>query len=279
MPERAPVIVFDEDKHRYEIDGEFVPSVTQIIKVSDPFDAGPWWGMRVGLAAVVRMLQNDALSPFFFSDEDPDEIILGRQSKTEKAIVEAKLSTNHVRTERADEGLAIHHAIEQIKETGSIPLLSDFEPEMRGFIQAFSKWFVEQDPLFEWQELIVASRRFRYAGRPDAGIASKHGDEAALDIIDFKTSRHGKGPQIYDSWHLQGRGYVTGYNELLPFLPNDALPADRSWSVCLHESGEYLAKVHVCPEELWLTTVQRWWDHEEFLTALAVQAGKKRRKR
>ena len=284
---RPPVITFDDDKHRYTLDGEFVPSVTQVIKEQDPFEAGPWWGMRVGFAAVVRLVQDGALSYAALMNEDWEAILKGHPSELEALVNKAKITVNHVKEERGDEGTAIHYAINEIATTGSIPKLSDFDPELRGYIQAFSAWFLDQDPEILWQEQIVASRAHRYAGRADIGVAvwDAEADAQGCCIEDFKTNakalRPDKPIQVYKKWHLQGRGYRDAYNELLQWAPEGTPRCVEAATVVLHVSGAYYRETSLCPAERWLAAVRLWWENEPFLDELARRHNKsgKRRKR
>jgi hypothetical protein len=284
---RAPVITFEEEKHRYTVDGDFVPSVTQIIKTQDPFEAGPWWGMRTGFAAVVRLLQAGELSYAALMNEDPDAILGGIPGDLEKLVVDRKLSCNHVKEERGDEGTAVHMAIAQLAETGSIPKLSDFDPELRGYIQAFSKWYVDQDPEILWQEQLLCSREWRYAGTADVGVGvwDHEADQPGLEIEDFKTNAKPIQPdkpiKIYEKWHLQGRGYQDAYNELLQWAPKDTPRCIRTSTVVLHVSGVYYRETGLCHSARWQAAVELWWEHELLLDAIAARHNKsgKRRKR
>jgi hypothetical protein len=284
---RPPILTFDEEKHRYTVDGEFVPSVTQIIQLQDPFEAGPWWGMRTGFAAIVRLLQSGGISYGALMQEDPDRLLKGGSITLEQAVVKAQLTCNHVKEERGDEGTAIHHAINTIAQTGSPPRLSDFDPELRGYIQAFSKWYVDQDPDIIWQELILGSREHRYAGRADIGLNvwDVEADQPGVSIEDFKTNakllENGKRLEVYKKWHLQGRGYLTAYNEMLQWEPAGSPRCIRAATVVLHVSGDYYRETCLCPEPRWLKAVELWWENEPFLDELAKRHNKsgKRRKR
>lgn len=278
---RPPVIQFEEERHRYTIDGEFVPSVTQIIKVQDPFEAGPWWGMRVGVAGILKLLQQGHLSYAALIATDPDDVQFGRENDLEKALIEGRLTTNHVKEERGDEGTAVHLALQTMADTGSPPRLSDFDPELRGYIQAFSKWFVAMDPELVWFEQIVASREHRYAGRADVGIAcwDEEGDCPGVEIVDYKTSARGKGPQVYDKFHLQGKGYRIAYNELLQWAKPGTPRCVRSSTAVLHVSGEMLQESHLCPDGRWLAAVRLWHENEPFLDELAKRRNKSGKRR
>ncbi len=279
--DRPPSITFDEDKHRYTLDGHFVPSVTQIIKAQDPFEAGPWWGMRVAISAIARLVQQGELSYATLLAEDFEQVLLGKVGRIEPVVVENKLSTNHVRQDRAEEGIAIHFALEQIATGGGLPTLSDFDPELRGFIQAFSGWYVDQDPDPAFHEVILASRDRLYAGRTDFGkkVWDVERDQPGVELVDYKTSRRDKGPKIYDSYMLQNTGYLEAFNEMLRWQPIEAPRAVEASTVVLHDSGSYLRETTLCTPGRWEAAVALWWENEPFLDALATRRNKSGKRR
>jgi hypothetical protein len=112
-------IKFDTDKHEYVVDGEKVPGVTTIIGKTMPKDALTWWGMRVGIASVIRLLREHDLSWPVLQSIDPDHVIdplkippgEGHFTKSDRKrqkprtlvevmVVDNKLSTNHIRDQR-----------------------------------------------------------------------------------------------------------------------------------------------------------------------------------
>jgi hypothetical protein len=275
-----PVITFDEAKHKYTLDGEPCPSVTQIIKASDPFEAGPWWGMRVGFMSLLRLLQDDeGLSWPVLMALDPEEVQKGIDRSIESAVISAKLSVNHVRDERGDEGTAVHNAIESMREEGTLPSFSDYDDELRGYLRALSKWYVEQQPILEAHEILLGSRAHFYCGKTDAkGRLGEHGPTA---LFDFKTQVRlpDKPLEVYKSVHEQLAGYAIAYNELASYQDEPEY-VERAYAVVLGQDGRYLQQAMVpSAEALFLATRERFRVLQDFLPEYKALQPKKPRKR
>jgi hypothetical protein len=240
MNQAPPIIQFNEDKHTYTVDGDPYPSVTQILDKVTPKDALPWWGMRVGIGAVVQMLQTGKISWPSLSAQVYDEILTGvpvegpkkknrrgvDKVEIEALVIENKLSTNHVRDKAADRGTEIHEAINIAGVEQRLPDITTFTEEMRPYIQAFSRWWLDQDPELLEMELLVCDRDVtrRFAGRLD--LIGAISDQRCL--IDFKTSK-----AIYESHKEQVKMYELGY------LHCGGEPVDRLVVVQLGPDGQY----------------------------------------
>lgn len=245
----TPTITYDDSKHEYRIDGQIVPSVTQILDAVTPKPALTWWGMRVGLAAVIKLLQSDALSALSLLAFDYEDHLTGkprnkpeqavwrgrgkhRKQKTplEAAAIEARLTTNHIRDTKADLGTAVHNAIEQIGIADALPTIGDLPLEVQPYIRALAKWWLEQDPEFIHQEIIVASTEHQFAGRFD--LIARLGTKLAL--IDFKTSGG-----LYESYSEQLALYQLAYEEMSAWPGVDHPTLDRFELVHLRPDGGY----------------------------------------
>lgn len=236
-----PTIKYDDEKHKYWIGGEEVPSVTQILgEVTDKSGALTWWGMRVGFAAVIRLLQTDKLSAMSMLSYDYDDHLSGkpvrgeaiRRGKKDKTPLEAlaianRLTTNHVRDTKADLGTLIHAALEEIGITEKFPDLSEFEPEAQPYMRAFASFWLDQDPFIEQQEVIVGSAEHRYAGRFD--LSARIDEETYL--LDYKTSKG-----VYRSHSEQLVLYELAWRE----MGNE--PHDNLAVVHLRDDGTYAMK-------------------------------------
>lgn len=214
-----PIIKYDDDKHAYWIDGIPTPSVSKILEDTTPKPALPWWGMRVGLAAVVQLLQESEISYAELMTEHYAEILSGipapertmmrkgkAKTRLEAAVIENKLTTNHVKEDAGERGTLIHNAVERIGTHDEIPSMDDYPPELRGYIRAIARWWMEQEPELHRQEVIVGSRIHGFAGRFDLDASY---DQYGRALTDFKTSK-----AIYSSHHEQLRLYEIGDNEL-----------------------------------------------------------------
>lgn len=179
-----PVITFEEPpdfpKRRYLLDGEVVPSVTQILGVlAKP--ALTWWGMQVGVRGLCHLQRQGVEIPW-----DDDEGAC-------KLLTEHKLTTNHVRDQAATRGKSIHDALEAYATSGRVPRLSEYPIEDRGFVQALAKALVALQPECLATEVMVGSSEHRYAGRYD--LRCVIGGRTL--IVDAKTSKH-----IYPDQHF-----------------------------------------------------------------------------
>jgi hypothetical protein len=255
LPEKksAPIVKYDDASHRYWIDGTEVPSVSKLLELTTPKDALGWWGMRVGMAALVHLAKNDQLAWPVLVNEVYEEVLSGtpakgrgvwrgrgkyRKYKTqlEYLVQEAKLTTNDIKETRGDEGTAIHEAIETIGTHDLIPDIGEFDEALRGYIQGVARWWLEQEPQFHRQEVIVASRRFAYAGRFDLDASTAPLGRA---LLDFKTSK-----SIYESHFEQLRLYELAEMELQEFVPKDRrISYDHLAAVHIRKDGTY--EVHV----------------------------------
>lgn len=224
--ERPIRLDYDDDKHQYWLDGVPVPSVSTIVNETEPKEALPWWGMRVGMAHVVGLLNemgwaevaaaneyHEVLTGIpapgreHFYDNDPK----GRKPKTlvEKMASVKKRSTNHVKEEAGDRGTAIHAVLEALGN-GVMPNAMDFPDQQRGWVAGVCSWWLDCEPEFLHQEVMVGSRTHRYAGRFDVECVFKAGPYAGERcLVDLKTSK-----DVYRSHLVQLTGYEIAYVEM-----------------------------------------------------------------
>lgn len=244
-----PVIQYDDAKHRYWIDGIEVPSVSAILDNVTAKDALPWWGMRVGLAGVLQLIQDNIVSWPMLQNEVYAEHLSGipdksrakwrgrgknRKPKTllEYHMLEAGLTTNQIKDDAGDRGTSVHEAVEQIGTHDVIPDIGQFPEEQQGYVQAVARWWINLEPEFHRQEVIVASRKHAYAGRFDLDATLKGYGRC---LVDFKTSKG-----VYDQHFEQLRLYQVAEEELSVFEPEDKrVEFDHLMVVHLRPDGEY----------------------------------------
>jgi hypothetical protein len=256
----SPVIDYEDSKHKYWIDGIEVPSATTILEGCTAKDALPWWGMRVGLAAALKLFQDGIISWPALQTEDYAETLSGVPSKTraimrgrgaarkpktllEYHALEQRLTTNHIRDDAGDRGTAVHTAVEQLGIEDVIPNIDEFPVEQRGYIRAIARWWMNQEPEFHRQEIIVGSREHAYAGRFDLDATMKGYGRC---LIDFKTSKG-----VYESHFEQLRLYQVAEAELMKFLKaKDRVKYDHLCVVHLMPTGEFQIHLgdHVSPD-------------------------------
>ncbi len=207
------VIRYDDVKHHYWIDGERVPSVTQILGEAMPKPALTWWGFRVGMSVVVKALLEGKLTWGELSSwsspeaivkpiehvDHPDVVLAPKtgkpRSKAEQLALDIRQHPNAIKEDRGTVGTSIHVAAEQTMISGSLPAYGEYPEADRGYVQALARWYVDTDPQPVEQEVIVACERYGFAGRFDLERRTRVGD---LVRCDFKTSAG-----IYEEFHLQ----------------------------------------------------------------------------
>jgi hypothetical protein len=260
-------IDYDDAKHIYRINGEIVPSVTQILDTTEAKDALPWWGMRVGMAAVVQHLGTTGWAELANANT-PAEIIEGvpkpgseyygardtakKKPKTlvEALTVDAKVSTNHIKDEAGDRGTSIHAAMEAFA-AGVMPDVMEFPEEHRGWIAGLCRWWLEQEPEFLENEVIVGSLEHRYAGRFDTVLTYHAGPHQGLRILtDLKTSK-----SVYMSHLKQLAGYELAYHETIRAAGDPLEPFDAKHVLHVDRHGGYRIIPSLVEPETFLAAV------------------------
>jgi hypothetical protein len=259
-PEPAPIEVrYEDTEHRYWLRGGTltdpgwveVPSVTTALGAMSSKDALPWWAMRVGMAAVVEMMRHVSWAEIANAHEpaeiiSPTKIPAERQvfsardfkrerpkSRIEAWAVDAKRTTNHISDEAAERGESIHKIPEDLA-LGLMPDVNRFPVEHRGWVAGVMQWWLDQEPSFLLNEVIVGSTRHRYAGRFDMIVYYEHRDQVVL--TDLKTSKG-----VYKSHLRQLPLYLHGFEEMGLRLPEPFAGRSIDALEVLHvtEDGRY----------------------------------------
>jgi hypothetical protein len=196
-----PEVVCD-DEHRYTLDGERV----------------------VGVSTVAKVVQNPApLIAWAFK--------LGREGEPHQ-------TPWNTRQQAADRGNAVHDALERLAQDDRVPNPADYPPEERGHVESLLRWYLWARPEFEAVEVVVGSRKHRFAGRYDircripwaklgvpvggvgpqtVGMEPLGPGARALVMVDLKTSKG-----VYPDSHFpQLAGYEIASVEM-GFAPTDA---------------------------------------------------------
>lgn len=206
----TPVVEFQaEPRRRYLVDGEPVPSVTQILGVLDK-PALVWWAMRVGVEGACELQESGSLPA------DPDLAV--------KALTARKLTVNHVKTKAATRGTSLHDALEAYMRDGSVPMPAGFPEEDRGYVRALARAMLDLRPEPLRTEVIVGSAEHGYGGRYD--LLCEMGDRTLR--VDLKT-----GKRVYETAHLQLAAYELAAVEM------GEEPTDEQAVLRLGEDGEY----------------------------------------
>lgn len=122
------VIEFNEEAHKYLVDGSRVANVTTILGCVDKSGPLMAWAVR--------------------------ETKEGRDYR-------------ETRDTAATRGTSVHDALEVLARDNTPPLLDQFPDEDRGYVQALARWWIDHRPSPIHVEQLVASVKHRYAGKLD----------------------------------------------------------------------------------------------------------------
>ena len=109
-----------------------------------------------------------------------------------------------IKTEAGEKGTQVHNAVERLLKGAELDQQNYSLPEWWK-LNTFWSWYKEYKPEVVQTELMVFSRKYKYAGTIDCVYKTKDG----LTLIDFKTSG-----SIYDHFPLQVAGYAQAYEEM-----------------------------------------------------------------
>lgn len=275
------VIGYDDATHKYTVDGEVVPSVTQILDKVLPKPALAWWSFRIGMGASIKLLQDGHMTyPEAIAGHVFQEVVNGLPLQLDRAVVSQdakgkekwrtivedlamkhKLHPNAIRDTAATRGTSIHDALAAIT-LGDMPKVADYPPEDRPFITGMIRWWLDQEPEFVHVEQIVASKTHGYAGRFDLMLRYPGSD--GLVLADLKT---GKAVRP-DSHFRQLKAYELAWIEM------GYEPPVRLEVLHVGPDGEYAQHRAAVSDESWLATVAQFRAMKDF-----EKLNHKRRKR
>jgi len=188
---------FNEGKHQYTVEGEYVPAVTSVLsttiakqKFLMPWAVkmgAQWFEENICPATRDSVKENHYT---FKGDLTVDEVVTGikkaYRQKSEGAI---------------ELGKRVHQWCEDAilwkLGKGEVPAMPDDEAACNS-INAFRVWVKQNDVEWIAAEQPLYHRKYKYAGTVDA-VANVNGE---FSVIDFKTSN-----KIYDEYHLQVAAY------------------------------------------------------------------------
>ena len=185
------ILEYNDDKHKYSVDGVEVAGVTSVTGVLDK-PALVWWSANMGAE---YLLEN--LKPGQMLDElEIKDLATG-----------VKFAHRKRGSKAADIGTMVHNWIEDFIRAGlakkPLPKMP-VNKEMRRSIEAFLAWTKENEVKFLNTERIVYSKKYGYAGTLDAEVMIN----GKYSVVDFKTSK-----AIYDEMFLQVSAYAHAVME------------------------------------------------------------------
>jgi hypothetical protein len=208
LPDGTGLFYVDED-HSYwrrKPDGSRGARLTGVTTVVKPLDFRPdnlmRWAARLNGEGIAELV-----SPALSAEPDtiPDALSwLCSAESIWEALVEAKLTYEHIRDRAAERGTNVHElALKALAEGKAIPNLAEFSQEERGYAQAVLAFWRDHDPQPTHVEQVVCDSELGVAGRFDLrcgfGSASSPG---GVGVIDAKT-----GGYISEGAHAQVAGY------------------------------------------------------------------------
>ena len=174
-------LVFDEAKHRYLVDGKYVPGVTTALGVINKPALIPW-----AVNKATKYIE-DRITPGVALDEVEIDSMLRK----------AKWAHKDFTDEAATMGTKVHQYIESSMR-GFAPMMPT-NTKMRRAIKQFHEFWDEADIEVIDIEKPVYSREYGYAGTYDLKCKLN----GKLTVLDWKT-----GSGIYDTHILQGGAYA-----------------------------------------------------------------------
>lgn len=177
-PSGALIAFQSRPKRKYTVDGEEVPSVSEILNILDK-PGLPWWGMQVGVEGANELVKRGKLA---YAQSTNGELIpvvvkddVWAPATTQDIIdllTAEKITVNHVKDKAAKRGGNVHDALEMYGMTKMLPVVENFPEEERGYVQSLRSFLdlVQGNMHTKGLEVMVASKEHRFAGRYDLDV-------------------------------------------------------------------------------------------------------------
>lgn len=233
-------------QRRYAVNGEKLVSVSTIAGVYDKFALTPA-AVKLTEKGVIELAQNGV------------SLAAQTQESLRALMVEHGLHYDSIWQLARDRGDVAHGMLLGLVRGGKVPRLSQYPPDIRPWISAGLKWFMQASPEILDAERMVASVEHGYAGRFDLLCRLRDGRTARIDYKTVTEWKHRNGVLLppYDENLIAPEGYEIAAVE-------SGYPAsDVRIVVRLGPDGNY----DVC---------ESWADEQHFLDALASYRSLKR---
>lgn len=202
-----------------------VPSVTTVLDVLHK-PALTWWGQTVGVSGVLSLIERGLFRQAVSQADEPVFAVAvnglwqeANEQTIKDALVQQKLTVNHVRDKAGARGNSVHGALEDWVEKGTIPDPQFYPEAEQGYITGLAKFLADVKrgarAKTPQSEVTVGSLKHRFAGRYDLRMAisksmlvvssakGKTDEFAAGEYLwDLKTSKG-----FYDTHFLQLEAY------------------------------------------------------------------------
>lgn len=250
-------------KRLYRLNGDEVPSVTNILGVLDK-PGLVWWGQRIGVEGILELIKRNRWYPepelkLFTPPELAAELVA--------MLTEQKLTVNHQRDKAAVRGVNVHSVLEGWAP-GEIVTWDQYPEHEQGYVKGLADFLLQIEDAVEFgsldMEVMVGSLEHRYAGRYDLRLTltepveivtkcyPKKDDKvevipAGKWLIDLKTSK-----KAHDTYQLQLQAYEKASVE------------------CGYEPTDHQAVLRVTADGQYEFVRNTDWTAEDFLAVRAV---------
>ena len=186
------IVEFNEEEHKYYVDGKEMLSATTIIDRGLIKPALLKWMV----ATPINSLRDQVKEKL-----NNKEII--DRAELERMVKKAKSKSNNMKEEGALIGSVVHGLIEDFLNKKEIPDQSD--PKVVNCWNMFLEWWNEQGYEVVEVEKKLLSKKHSYVGTLDLVVKDKNGNYV---LIDIKTSN-----RISFGYELQANAYKEAYEE------------------------------------------------------------------
>lgn len=177
---RRTGLEFNEQTHRYRLDGKSIPGVTGLISGGAPKPALVQWAANT-VAALVA--------------DHPDDVAEMRTQGRDFLYHELRNAPNRVRDAAAVRGTDVHALADKLAHGREVDVPDSLVPYVTGYLAFLDDW--QPWPIFT--EGRLASRKHWYAGTADLGCRM-----AGLTwLVDLKSSR-----RVYGDTCMQAGAYA-----------------------------------------------------------------------
>lgn len=179
------ILTFNEELHRFKVNGESVPGVTSITGIIDKSGPLIYWAVNLATDYLKNIIQAGTIISYGHIEEAASQHTIKKE-------------------DAANAGTLVHKWAERFitgKETGE----NIEDPRIKNGVFAFLKWVKDTNIKFRDSEFIVYSKKHKYAGILDL-VAEIDGK---LVLVDFKTSK-----SIYNEMRYQVAAYQCAYEEM-----------------------------------------------------------------
>lgn len=264
--------------HKYTVNGDDdFASVTKILGMFDKPELLSW-AQNVGVLGALKLHhKGEDLAALLGSD--PEITVDDWKDEGFRECAFEILKRHGLRTwdltDRAkDRGNDVHAALERYAKDAAVPVLSDFDPEVRPYIRGLASFLTDSDLAVASSEVMVASLKHRFVGTYDLRAMTRDcelvtnaetGSRTRVDLgmygIDLKT-----GKRIYD----EASGQLAGYE--LASIECGHKPTDGRFVVRVTAQGTYEIAVSWTEPETFGIYADAWHAREADKKAKAALA-------